>query len=115
MFRKFKKFSFSTNITLYLLRKFRHRAGLATITKARNKKNILSVLALRPMDFLSGTSLDFWENDLAPCMPSSYAKGDVEDPPENFEDLNRKAQDLSSSNGSCYSCKDAQLSCLHQA
>ncbi|KAL5834431.1 hypothetical protein ACOSQ4_013928 [Xanthoceras sorbifolium] len=83
------------DITLDLLHKFRHRPSLATTTTARNKKNILSVLALRPMDFLSGTSLNFWEKwiyDLAPCKPSSYAKGDIEDPPENFEDHNRKAQ-----------------------
>ncbi|KAH7571393.1 hypothetical protein JRO89_XS04G0037000 [Xanthoceras sorbifolium] len=85
------------DITLDLLHKFRHRPSLATTTTARNKKNILSVLALRPMDFLSGTSLNFWEKwiyDLAPCKPSSYAKGDIEDPPENFEDHNRKAQDV---------------------
>ncbi|KAH7569702.1 hypothetical protein JRO89_XS06G0248200 [Xanthoceras sorbifolium] len=52
--------------------------------------NMVSILAVRPMDFLSGTRFNFWETwiyQLAPFKPLICTKGDMEDPPENSEDL----------------------------
>ncbi|KAL5775860.1 hypothetical protein ACOSP7_013417 [Xanthoceras sorbifolium] len=72
------------DITFYLFRRF---PEMATVSIKGN--NILSILAVRPMDFLSGTRLNFWEiwiYQLAPCKPLARTKGDMEDPPENSED-----------------------------
>ncbi|KAH7565468.1 hypothetical protein JRO89_XS09G0213200 [Xanthoceras sorbifolium] len=67
------------DITLYLLRRF---PELATYREDKSGRNILSILAVRPTDFLSGTKLN-----LAPFKQLSSVRGDVEDPPEKSDDL----------------------------
>ncbi|KAL5755738.1 hypothetical protein ACOSQ2_020484 [Xanthoceras sorbifolium] len=75
------------DITLYLLRRF---PELATYREDKSGRNILSILAVRPTDFLSGTKLNCWETwiyKLAPFKQLSSVRGDVEDPPEKSDDL----------------------------
>ncbi|KAL5822530.1 hypothetical protein ACOSQ4_020430 [Xanthoceras sorbifolium] len=73
------------DITLHLLGRF---PELATYREDKSGRNILSILAVRPTDFQSGTKLNFWETwiyKLAPSKQLSSVRGDVEDPPEDTD------------------------------
>ncbi|KAL5824378.1 hypothetical protein ACOSQ3_020441 [Xanthoceras sorbifolium] len=63
---------------------------LELLQEDKSGRNILSILAVRPTDFQSGTKLNCWETwiyKLAPFKQLSSVRGDVEDPPEKSDDL----------------------------